>query len=154
VQCVCVSRGRWFQSSSWIQAAEEFQIKDLKLLNTQLISWKVSRKDAVWCCSEVSRFPGCFSRSLLEEEDSSSSSSRRCECECVCCSVYPIFALHIFTACVLYCTKEDALNTGFLSRGFRTFTQQQQQQTWIDQLMSFTAHSIPVYTKRSMQLIS
>lgn len=116
MQCVCVSRGRWFQSSSWIQAAEEFQIKDLKLLNTQLVSWKVSRKDAVWCCSEVSRFPGCFSRSLLEEEDSSSS-SRRCECECVCCSVYPIFALHIFTACVLYCTKEDALNTGFLSRG-------------------------------------
>ncbi len=56
---------------------------------------------------------------------------------------------------VLYCTKEDALNTGFLSRGFRTFTQQQQQQqTWIDQLMSFTAHSIPVYTKRFTQLIS
>jgi hypothetical protein len=88
---------------------------------------------------------------LLEEEGSSS--RRRCECECLCCSVYPIFALHIFTAGVLYCTKQDALNTGFLSRGFRTFTQQQQQ-TWIDQLMSFTAHSIPVYTKRSMQLIS
>jgi hypothetical protein len=101
--------------------------------------------------SEVSRFPGCFPRCLLEEEGSSS--RRRCECECVCCSVYPIFALHIFTAGVLYCTKQDALNTGFLSRGFRTFTQQQQQ-TWIDQLMSFTAHSIPVYTKRSMQLIS
>jgi hypothetical protein len=71
--------------------------------------------------------------------------------------VYPIFALYIFTAGVLYCTKEDALSMGFLSRGFRTFTQQQQQQqqkTWIVQLMSFTAHSIPVYTKRSMQLIS